>query len=281
MLFNSKNPKRALFGVRLLCVLCVLLTLGVLGFGMAAFYLGCTGAWSALWPGFLSLFMFIGLYTMMEISKSLSAGDDKLQNDNTTNVKAGSSENTINNENLLSDAYESTLKNQLADAKKSKISGNVIVLILHGVLFALWLTLGLLNVINLTFALSLAIHIAMSGVLWVLGMYCGNKVKNLYPRFIYASGLVATVTFAFLIAFKVVSLATIAPFVAPSLAFAFLCFVYCVIQRCKGKGCCCCINSVMPEEGDKAYNNIEKGKNKDHNLKLDDSLNFEKSGYEG
>ena len=217
-------------------VLLLLLVLGVVGFGLAAFYLGCTGAWSAWWPGFLNLFALIGMYKFIGTS---------------------------------------------ADAKKSKISMVVrmVALIVGLVISGIFLTLGLLNVINLTFALFVAIQTTMSVVSYVLGMYCGNKVKNLYPRFIYASGLVATVTFAFLIAFKVVSLATVAPFVVPSLVFAFLCFVYCVIQRCKGKGGCCCINSVMPEEETEVYNDMAKGKNKNHNLKLEDSLEFKRIDY--
>lgn len=263
----------------LVMLLLVGLVLGSAGLGLVAFYLGCTGAWSAWWPGFLNLFLLIGMYKFIEASKYLSADEYKLQNDNTINVEAESPENTSNIKNPLND--ESELKNSPADAKKSKISMVVLMvaLIVGLVISGIFLTLGLLNVINLTFALSLAIYIAMSAVSYVLGMYCGNKVKNLYPRFIYASGLVATVTFAFLIAFKVVSLATIAPFVAPSLAFAFLCFVYCVIQRCRGKEGCCCINSVMPEEENEVYNDMEKGKNKNHNLRLDDSFDFKRIDY--
>lgn len=246
-------------GIAFLVVLLLVgLVLGVAVLSLVAFYLGCTGAWSAWWPGFLNLFLLIGMYKFIEASKYLSADEDKLQDGNTNNVKVGSSENTSNIENTLND--ESELKNSPADAKKSKISMVVLMvaLIVGLVISGIFLTLGLLNVINLTFALSLAIHIAMSAVSYVLGKYCGNKVKNLYPRFIYASGLVATVTFAFLIAFKVVSLATIAPFVAPSLAFAFLCFVYCVIQRCRGKEGCCMNLSTGPEVNDDAYLNIKE-----------------------
>ena len=144
--------------------------------------------------------------------------------------------------------------------------GLMVVFIVDLVIIGIFLTLGLLNVINLTFALFVAIQTTMSVVSYVLGMYCGNKVKNLYPRFIYASGLVATVTFAFLIAFKVVSLATLAPFVAPSLAFAFLCFVYCVIQRCKGKEGCCMNFSTGPKVTDDAYLNIKRKEELDPDL---------------
>ena len=279
---NTSNlPAWLRYGVAFLVVLLGLgLVLGSAGLGLVAFYLGCTGAWSAWWPGFLNLLLLIGMYKFIEASKYLSADEDKLQDGNTINVEAESSENTSNIEDPLND--ESELKNSPADAEKSKISMVVLMvaLIVGLVMSGIFLTLGLLNVINLTFALSLAIHIAMSVVSYVLGMYCGNKVKNLYPRFIYASGLVATVTFAFLIAFKVVSLATLAPLVAPSLTFAFLCFVYCVIQRCRGKEGCCCINSVMPEEEYEDYNNIEKSKNKNHNLRLDYNFNFNKIGYD-
>ncbi len=190
------------------------------------------------------------MYKFIEKSKDLPACEDKSQN----YMRAGSSENTTNIENILKN--ESELKNSPADAEKSKIS--MVCLVVCLVIIGIFLTLGLLNVINLTFALFLAIRTTMLGVSCVLGMYCGNKVKNLYPRFIYASGLVATVTFAFLIAFKVVSFATLAPLVAPSLAFAFLCFVYCVIQRCKGKGGCCMNFSIGPEVNDDAYLNIKE-----------------------
>ena len=275
---NTSNlPAWLRYGVAFLVVLLGLgLGLGIMGLGLVAFYLGCTGAWPAWCLGFVNLFALISMYQLIKISKDLSADEDKLQDGNTINMKAGSSENTINIENILND--ESELKNSLADAKKSKISMGVPILGL--VIIGILLTLGLLNVINLTFALCAAINATMSFVLYVLGMYCGNKVKNLYPRFIYASGLVATVTFAFLIAFKVVSLATLAPLVAPSLTFAFLCFVYCVIQRCRGKEGCCCINSVMPEEKYEDYNNIEKSKNKNRNLRLDDSFIFKKTEYD-
>lgn len=264
---NTSNlPAWLRYGVAFLVVL---LGLGIMGLGLVAFYLGCTGAWPAWCFGFVNLFALISMYQLIEISKDPSADEDKLQDGNTI-------ENTINIGNLLND--ESELKNSPADAKKSKISMRVPILGL--VISGIFLTLGLLNVINLTFALFVAIQTTMSVVSYVLGMYCGNKVKNLYPRFIYASGLVATVTFAFLIAFKVVSLATIAPLVAPSLTFAFLCFVYCVIQRCRGKEGCCCINSVMPEEEYEDYNNIEKSKNKNHNLRLDYNFNFNKFEYD-
>ena len=283
---NTSNCSAWLtYGVTFLVVLLLLgLVLGSAGLGLVALYLGCTGAWSAWWPGFLSLFALINAYSLMKRAmkraKDLSADENKLQDGNTINVKVGSSENTSNIENTLNDEFE--LKNSPADAKKSKRLMVVLMVsfIVGLVTSGIFLTLGLLNVINLTFALFVAIQTTMSVVSYVLGMYCGNKVKNLYPRFIYASGLVATVTFAFLIAFKVVSLATIAPLVAPSLTFAFLCFVYCVIQRCRGKEGCCCINSVMPEEEYEDYNNIEKSKNKNHNLRLDYNFNFNKFEYD-
>ena len=103
----------------LVMLLLVGLVLGSAGLGLVAFYLGCTGAWSAWWPGFLNLFELISMHKFIKTPKDLSADENKLQNDSTTNVKAGSSEETINNENLLN--YKSELRNSPANAKKSKI----------------------------------------------------------------------------------------------------------------------------------------------------------------
>ena len=128
------------------------------------------------------------------------------------------------------------------DVDKNKTK-RAILSILPGVVSVIFffLMLGIFNVVNLTFALFLVINIIMATTSYVLGMCCKNKVQHLYSRFIYASGFVATVTFAFLIAFKVVSLATVVPFVAPSLAFALLCFLRLVIMRFE-EGKCGCLN---------------------------------------
>lgn len=214
----AKLSPRCSIGLTIFFILCVL---GLSAFLVAAMYLGCAGVWSALWPGFINILPLITNIGLV----------------NSSRVRLGNHDDCNNNND----------KNNEISRKKSQCWVEVI---FCGIEVAILLTLGLLNIINLTFALFMVINGAMMALSIVLGAYCGNKVEHLGPRITYVSGLVATAVFAFLIAFKVVSLATVVPFVAPSLAFAFLCFLYCVIERCQKGGCCMNLNTGSKSEND-------------------------------
>ena len=137
--------------------------------------------------------------------------------------------------NPLSSKLGKIFTNTVSKAKKWMSVALILV-----VMFVI-LTLGILNIINLTFSLFIVVNVAITAILTFLKASFG-EVENLYQRVMYASGFVATVTFAFLIAFEVVPLATVAYFAAPSIAFAFLCFVYCLRQRFEMKYGCFCMN---------------------------------------